>query len=120
MSAFLCSDNHLSVLAIAIDKENAQYTFKQLKLLNIQSVNYRYKENMDIVLAEKGFTEFSLENYNNYQLIKVAACYCYQSCEIPDHKSHKTWVLVENFRNNLSTTTIMEHPNYKAAAWEIE
>ena len=80
MSAFICSDLHISVIAYALeDKEQYRIDLSnQLKAVNIRSVNHRYNENARItkVKLPKIVPAYSFADL--YNLVK---CWDYQSCE---------------------------------------
>ena len=128
MSAFICSDYHISVLAdfaasrrgfpIMIDgKEwrDREEIFECLHAENVRSVNYRYKEN------EAPLGRFDLrasahsDRYSRVDIIKACHCLEYQSCETPDYRETVAFQLLEAIKS------AAEHslPGYDEAPWGL-
>ena len=81
MSAFICSDLHITIIAKAIadDMElNEQETANYLKSLNIDSVNYRYKEKTRKTRCKLQSPKI---NYSLHDIAKLMHSYLYQACE---------------------------------------
>jgi len=85
MSAFICSDLHLSTIAIYIhhlnDNIGIQELADKLKSINIDSVNYRYNEK-----TRKTKCKIIEDNkeYTQSDIVRLIACWNYQSCEKGD------------------------------------
>lgn len=88
MSAFILSDMHFSTIAIYIhhldDNIGIQELADKLKSINIDSVNYRYKENTRKSKC-KIINNFDNTRYDKYDIIRLIACWDYQSCENQDN-----------------------------------
>jgi hypothetical protein len=87
MSAFICSDKHISTVAqyfFAMDPAGAQSFANDLKRENILSVNYRYKENEPITPVRMSEAD-PLGFYSIDDIAGLVACLNYQSCEHPDY-----------------------------------
>lgn len=83
MSAFICSDKHISTIAqyfFALDPAGAQSFANALKRENILSVNYRYKENEPITPVNMSEAE-PLGAHSPHDIAGLVACLDYQSCE---------------------------------------
>jgi hypothetical protein len=77
MSAFICSDMHISTIAHFIAPANAQNLANKLKEINIKSVNYRYGEKSRITKCK-----FNPKlDVNNYDISKLIESWIYQCCE---------------------------------------
>lgn len=87
MSAFICSDKHISTVAqyfFAMDSKGAQSFADSLKRENILSVNYRYQENEPITPVYMGAAD-PLTAHSIDDIAALVACLDYQSCEHPDY-----------------------------------
>ena len=80
MSAFLCSDLHISVIASALAElpDDVQQLANALKSINIDSINYRYRENSE---AEACNIETDGKTYSEADIAALVACWNYQACE---------------------------------------
>jgi hypothetical protein len=81
MSAFLCSDLHISIIAGAIAADldlSEQETADYLKSINIESVNYRYKEKTRKTRCK---LQSPKTNYSLHDIAKLMDSYLYQACE---------------------------------------
>jgi hypothetical protein len=81
MSAFILSDLHFSVLAYYVGNItdiDPQVIADKLKSINIESVNYRYKEK---TRKTKCKLQHSGDNYSTADIIRLIQCWSYQSCE---------------------------------------
>ena len=86
MSAFICSDKHISTVAqyfFALDPAGAQSFADSLKRENILSVNYRYQENEPITPVNMK-TADPLGAHSVHDIAGLVACLEYQSCEHPE------------------------------------
>jgi hypothetical protein len=127
MSAFICSNEHISVLAEyaalnaadclphSVRKLTAQAIGKILHAENVRSVNYRYSElNQDQykhVKAMLGKPKY----FQAAQILKAANCLSYQSCE------HSGWndSLAKEMLDNIIAGAINQVPGYADAEWHI-
>ena len=87
MSAFLCNNSHITVLAVYAARnrlmvgKDANQIGELLHTENVASVNYRY--------GESTFPTFSIcewaafHDFSYTQIVKAARCLAYQSCEHP-------------------------------------
>jgi hypothetical protein len=81
MSAFILSDKHFSVIAYYIGNLtdiDPQIIADKLKAINIESVNYRYKEKTP---KRKCKLMHTGDNYSTADIIRLIRCWSYQSCE---------------------------------------
>lgn len=105
MSAFICSDSHIATIAAAVfpqDAEFAQDFADKLKTINIDSVNYRYRES-----TRK--TKCKLSGgmlLNPADIAGLIKCWMYQSCENPANIDFvvyagflKTWIKDKGVEN---------------------
>lgn len=89
MSAYVCSDLHLVKVAQFAADNNVGLGFAALEIANIlleenvNSVNFRYKENESFVITQEVFNECANEvveiNFAGYE--NLIDCVGYQSCE---------------------------------------
>lgn len=88
MSAFILSDLHFSTIAIYIHHLDynigIQELADKLKSINIDSVNYRYKENARKSKC-KIINNFDNTRYDKFDIIRLIQCWDYQSCENQDN-----------------------------------
>lgn len=108
MSAFICNNYHISVLAHTACERKLSYRHNNKEKIcqdpsliglllykeNVRSFNYRYKESnptSDFVFDNKAFKH----EYIPAQLIAAIYCLDYQSCERPDWgKSEANAILI--------------------------
>lgn len=92
MSAFILSDLHFSTIAIYIhhlnDTIGVEELANKLKSINIDSVNYRYKENTRKAKC-KIINNYDNVKYTKYDIIRLIQCWDYQSCEKPDNFEYR-------------------------------
>jgi len=87
MSAFICSNAHITALATyatkhGLTKYSTQAVAKSLFAQNVASVNHRYDETNNVKFRmHKGASEYP---FSPIQIIKAAQCLDYQSCELDD------------------------------------
>ena len=126
MSAFLCSDYHLSALAYYATRgaRHALHTdghywndpadvFRELRAENVKSVAYRYREDAE------SMGEGQLAGHIDIApLVAIKACHClaYQSCEHPEWEGSRAKKLLDL----IETTAIRELPGYDAAPWGLD
>ena len=99
MSAFICSDLHFASIVNSIaripDSDlsliDQQEIANELKRENIRSVNYRYNEKTKFkpVVFPSDLPVYPLLN-----VIRLLDCVDYQSCERPDYKQSKAYILL--------------------------
>ena len=96
MSAFICSDYHVSVLANYAFEQGVNYYWRNqyrkcadpeeigaiLMKENIRSVNYRYQERNKISFEYDASVVGNMPD--NAQILQAAFCLNYQSCERDD------------------------------------
>lgn len=98
MSAFLCSDAHISTIAhhigtrLELKLETIQALANKLKRINTESVNYRYNENSRINKCKFGLPENHAE-FTAHDILKIIDCFQYQSCEL--HNSSE-WQIINS------------------------
>lgn len=117
MSAFICSDLHFSAIAYYIEglnpAVNAQELANRLKSINIDSVNYRYKE-------KTRKTKCKLQRDNRQltiaDVIRLIQCWSYQSCENGESIDFLTIdaFLLSHFENDE-----LEGAKYQSDKWNI-
>ena len=113
MSAFQCTDRHIATIATAyvtlLPGLNAQALADELKALNIQSVNYRYRESTPIEPCALGDTAPDLSFPD---LVALCECLDYQSCELPDYANPLLDQITAQFKANV-------RHGIKSRAWSI-
>lgn len=84
MSAFICTDKHISTVASALfaDKRQAQAAANHLKRENIKSVNHRSHEKTRFKPCD--MAQANLAPYTGHDIAAMLNCLDYQSCEHSD------------------------------------
>ena len=125
MSAFVCGNSHVTALAAYIIRNNirpywsgASFIFKDadeagrvLHAENVASVNHRYRE--DDVPNFKLCPIASRKHYEPIQIIKMARCLEYQSCE---HSRWKTSLAKETL-DAICAHAVTKIKGYDSAEW---
>ena len=120
MSAFLCSNYHITVLATYAQRTNSFHNGESIEAIghilhtaNLQSVNYRYQEHST--------TTFTVDRRAlvcrvfAIQIIKAARCLNYQSCEHPDYENSQACRILRD----IIADAMCELPGYDEAQWEL-
>jgi hypothetical protein len=131
MSAFICDDYHISVLAVyaASGREQA-YVYYDGKLYtpldahevaailhaeNVRSVNERYRKNEQPSFTFQPAAYRCMDQYSPVEIIKACNCYNYQACETDDYSS----TLAKCIIDAIVSKAIRRLPGYEAAEWGI-
>lgn len=119
MSAFLCSDLHLSVLAKLLyengggtDEDEIKDNLFELWDQNVRALKERYPDDDTKYLAPTYHENFVL---SAVQAIKLIHCYHYQCVEDGDFESSPLWDRLQTLVSNLCS----ELPGYEEAKWAI-
>lgn len=128
MSAYLCTDAHISALAGYAVKHNLPRYVKNLDLadpssaaelarrlhaVNLASVNFRYRENnSDSFTFDARAARCEL---SAVQVIKAAHCFNYQACEPSDWDETAEARLIQAIISSASH----DLPGYNEAAWGV-
>lgn len=125
MSAFICSDRHISTLVYYYGTNVNLLVYDEIikiaKVLlkeNVKSVNYRYNAKYKTKL--KSFdpkTSCSL-----VELYKLANCWEYQTCEHPNHEKSNAWKIIQALKLNILDKLIQSDKfrfEYDIADWDI-
>jgi hypothetical protein len=88
MSAFICSDRHIATIATRYanqigQPQEAQAIADALLATNIDSVNYRHRE--DELVRACDLSEVAPDSFQAPDLVALCDCLDYQSCERPDY-----------------------------------
>lgn len=121
MSAFMCSDDHLRILALAAeggDLARARCALVELYQENCRSLQARYRDPFDPEDKGPSLTEQDAERIQRLRLspvaiLKLVQCYRYQSCEHDGWSSSKARDLCDHAMSQACT----ELPGYSDAAW---
>lgn len=133
MSAFMCSDKHLSVLACYIVRHNLDLTgesdeplglrearvFRTLARENCKSLDARYPgdNNFDTeaMCRLDPSSRFLAASMAPVALIKLCHCYAYQSCE------HKGWQdsRAKGLVDGAESHAVRALPGYSDAPWGL-
>ena len=116
MSAFLCSDSHISAVADCIvrylpknqvlhytsgeDGEMSVAVAKKLFDANIESLIARYGDEEEYKKCVFKYRVVE-RKFNTPQMINMVRCLNYQSCEVDDWVSTDTYKLFEDLKVNL-------------------
>lgn len=133
MSAFICSPEHVFTLAKALStqrfsKHDLKESAEILALANIESIRARYP---DTTGKEANSFFPGIENNEEYiklcktykpfpsksptEIIKLAHCFEYQSCEYEGWETSQAKKLI----NSVIDSEIHRLPEYEAAEWTI-
>lgn len=125
MSAYLCSEKHLSTLAFELTWRNVagrdvrtteRSVFQSLIETNLASLRARYSDVEEEEELSRIYTYNPEKGLPPMQVYKLAECYAYQSCEHDgwEGSQEKLWMeaLKDSIINNL--------PEYKNAKWSID
>lgn len=119
MSAFILSDLHFSTIAIYIhhlnDNIDIQYLANKLKSINIESVNYRYKENTRKSKC-KIINGFNNTRFTKYDIIRLIQCWDYQSCENQDNQEYH---IIKAFLYLYFVESDIDNAKYESDKWNI-
>src|ERR1019366_7436751 len=115
MSAFLCSDYHLSVIARKVGKGSASQKeiFDMLRAQNIRSLAARYTEPWPVEPAE--FVAAPAHLYSPLEVIHAIHCYEYQACETDDWRNTEA----SRWCRNAERTLLREIPEYANAEYHL-
>lgn len=115
MSAFLCSDFHLSVIAHKAAPDNAQELANRLKAVNIHSVNFRYDEKTRKTKCKLApATEAA--KYTEADFIRLVQCWSYQSCE---DGLNLDFIILDAYLLAAYTAEDLEASRNKSELWAI-
>ena len=119
MSAFVCSDKHLSAIVRWASINNLavagleQEAVELLHAENVKSVNYHYQKDEP---AEGGVYLIQDPVLSAVEVIKACDCLDYQSCEHSTWRESEACKLLERIKGN----AISRLPGYDEAKWGIE
>ena len=129
MSAFLCTDEHISVLAYyafarakvrpfgcALEERgltDAEVIARRLHAENVRSVNHRYREDGCPPFAYSWAAARKVPSIPAVQIIKAAKCYAYQACEHDGWESSDAKRVVDLIIEH----AILDLPGYSEAPW---
>lgn len=138
MSAFLCTNTHITALAVFAtnptkfrqyplwkpdltalerypNKRDSEILGELLLKENLKSINYRYPDHSFI----EGFKLCHVADNTQYtpvQMIKLAQCYDYQSCEHPEYKG----CIAQRLMDSIISDCIRMLPGYDEAPWGLD
>lgn len=119
MSAFICSDLHLSTIAIYIhhlnDNIGIQELADKLKSINIDSVNYRYNEKTRKTKC-KITDNYENVKYSKYDIIRLIQCWDYQACEKNEDFDYE---IIKAFLLNYFSESDKEIARNESNLWSI-
>jgi hypothetical protein len=129
MSAFICSDKHVSTIVRFASKTNVvvysgnpslrwivagneRHTASMLHAENVKSVNYRYLQ-----AAPDGGIVYDphAPELRPIEVIKACDCLAYQSCEHPEWETS----IANELLNEIQRKAVSLLPGYESARWEI-
>jgi hypothetical protein len=143
MSAFICSEFHIKIIACAMQADLIGYPKQQIKIqynaielskianilnrANYKSVNVRYPNNkekyqkLSITFDDCAKIEEYINNSSNpYLLImKLATCYAYQSCEFDSWDRSKAKKLIDKLYLTYAYSITISHPEYNKLPWAV-
>lgn len=125
MSAFICNDYHISVLAYYATTRNSltlyprRSTFELGNILhteNVKSYNHRYEEDYrpDFQLDKRAF-DYVIGQMDPMQIIVAADCLSYQSCEHPEWKNSEACSILRQITSHATSNL----PGYDQADWSM-
>lgn len=120
MSAFICSDKHISAIVrwacinnIANVAGKEQEVVDLLHAENVKSVNYRYGSPDP---GEGAIYDTLAPNLSPVEVIKACQCLDYQSCEHPGWEG--SWA--KERLGGILQAAIAKLPGYTKAQWHID
>lgn len=117
MSAFICSDLHFSAIAYAIEglnpAVNPQELADKLKVINIDSVDYRYNEK---TRKTKCKLTRDKNSYSAADVIRLVQCWSYQSCE---NRSSLDYLTMDAFLFSHFDNDKLKNASYESDKWSI-
>jgi hypothetical protein len=123
MSAFICNNYHISILALFADHarcgrynsaSSAEDIGAILQAENVKSVNYRYNEKHEPAFTIDG-RAFMKSGLPAMQIIKAAKCLAYQSCEHPGWEQSEAKEILDR----IISVAVGRLPGYEEAHWEL-
>lgn len=117
MSAFLCSDKHISAIieygsiqGCSMYQKGGKYVdFKgneialaqKLKQANVASINERYDEGEECepIKFQTSYSEFGEAPYSAIQIVKLCDSFNYQACEVEDYEETEAFRIVETVKS---------------------
>jgi hypothetical protein len=120
MSAFLCTQTHISCVVNAINVRvdlhmSGGELFTLLANGNAASVDCRYDE-MTSSLEVSGYRYDPMAKVSAVEALKAVHCLRYQSCEVPDYTNTPAGQALDKIESGI----IRRLPGYEQAAWGIE
>ena len=127
MSAFICSDRHIATVVKAYtfyageSEALARNLANTLKRENIRSVNYRYNQRTRFkpcVLSEAVPVGSGEGHYRAIDLLQLASCIDYQSCERPDWEKSVACRALQRITSHFKDLT-SHQPWIQSNVWSI-
>lgn len=127
MSAFICNDYHISVLAyyavtrnsiVLTSDYNAHEIGEILHAENVKSANHKYNESIKphFRLDTRALANaWQYSGKGTVKIIKAVHCLDYQSCEHPQWESSIAFDILERIKSHATHNL----PGYDQAEWEI-
>lgn len=119
MSAFICSDLHISTIAIYIhhlnDNIGIQELADKLKSINIDSVNYRYNEKTRKTKC-KIINNYDNVKYHLFDIVRLIQCWNYQACEKGDNLEY---MIMSGFLDSFFSNQDRENASINSNLWSI-
>lgn len=125
MSAYLCSEKHLSTLAFELVRRHVvdqgvhtteKSVFQSLVKTNLDSLKARYSDTEEEQELSLTYTYKPEKGLTPIQVYKLAECYAYQSCEHNGWEDSQEKMWMEALKDSI----IYNLPEYKAASWSID
>lgn len=134
MSAFMCTDEHISAiieygalvgcamypngLPSVSFKGNEKFLAQELKNANIRSLNERYDEELTLEkvrFVQRAESEWAAFPYDAVQIVKLCDSFNYQACEVNDYESTDAYRIVQTVKDWAARRV----DGYEEAAWAI-
>jgi hypothetical protein len=135
MSAFMCSDRHLTALAAYavrhglsgsmtladqcrpshVSREALAEVFGVLARENVASLDARYPNDKGVPIGEPDMGVARMEAFLPITIIKACHCYAYQSCEHTGWETSRAKQIVER----IEAHAVRSLPGYEAAPWGL-
>ena len=98
--------------------QHIQQFAQECHTLNVESVNYRYKQDTDPVPTLRFKPASGLTKWSDVQLLRHLECLSYQSAE-GDCEQNATYQQLERLIGQIARSIVGESSEFRQAAWDF-